>query len=254
VSFAKRKLIGMRQSSVAGLAQRQAKERTIRKLCVLGGRLYLLAFCVLFLALAARAFDSPLDLLVDGVEHRYNRAKTLSIDFTETYQAGGRQRPPEMGHLLLKKPGRMRWTYTKPEGKLFVSDGKNVFLYTAADNRVERSRLKASEDMRAPMAFLLGKLDMKREFKSFETRIAPDGTWLVAQAANDRLPYERVEMLIGKDYAIRQLTVNSRDQSVLTFQFRNEVSNPAVDANSFRFSVPPDAEVVDAVATGSGDN
>jgi len=244
----------MRQSSVAGLSQRQARERTIRKLCVRGGHLCLPGFWILTLALAARAFDSPLDLLIGGVEHRYNRTKTLSIDFTETYEAGGRRRPPETGHLLLKKPGRMRWTYTKPEGKLFVSDGKSVYLYTAADNRVERSTLKASEDMRAPMAFLLGRLDMKREFKSFETRAAPDGTWLVAQAANDRLPYERVEMLIGKDYAIRQLTVNSRDQSVLTFQFQNEVLNPKVDASSFRFSAPPGAEVVDAVATGSGDN
>ncbi len=71
----------------------------------------------------------------------------------------------------------MRWEYATPPGKIFLSDGKEVFLYTPDDRRAERSKLKESEDMRAPIAVLLGKLDFSREFKSFETRsgtVAPD--------------------------------------------------------------------------------
>ena len=30
--------------------------------------------------------------------------------------------------LTLRKPGRMRWDYQQPPGKLFVSDGKTVYL------------------------------------------------------------------------------------------------------------------------------
>jgi outer membrane lipoprotein carrier protein len=201
----------------------------------------------------AAASEPALQTLIEGVEHHYNRAQTLSIGFTETYQIAGTQRPPETGNLLLKKPGRMRWTYNKPSGKLFVSNGKSVFLYTAADNRVERSTLKGSEDMRAPMAFLLGKLDLKREFKSFETRSAPEGTWLVAHAS-DKLPYQKVEMLIGQNFEIQKLSIDGRDQSVLTFQFRDEVVNPNVEASAFQFAVPAGADVVDAVAGDSGDN
>lgn len=249
----------MRQSCVTSLARGQARESTIGKVRDFRNGpfswnwLALGLFCVCALP-CAQASESPLETLIKGVEQHYNRAQTLSIDFTEIYEAGGRQRPPEAGSLLLKKPGRMRWTYTKPAGKLFVSDGKSVFLYTAADNRVERSTLKASDDMRAPMAFLLGKLDLKREFKNFETRPAPDGIWLVAKAASDKLPYESIEMMIGRDYQIRQLAVDSRDQSVLKFQFRDEVLNPKVNADAFRFTVPAGAEVVDAMAGGSGDN
>lgn len=249
----------MRQLFLTSLARRQAQERTIFKPCIRRERLFAwnlraLSLLCVFALPWAQAAELPLDTLIKGVERHYNRAQTLSIDFTETYEAGGRQRPAEAGNLLLKKPGRMRWTYTEPAGKLFVSDGKNVFLYTAADNRVERSTLKASDDLRAPMAFLLGKLDLKREFKSFETRPAPDGTWLVAKAAGDKLPYESVEMMIGPDYQIRQLAVDSRDQSVLKFQFRGEVMNPTVNADVFRFTAPVGAEVVDALAGGSGDN
>jgi outer membrane lipoprotein carrier protein len=198
--------------------------------------------------------DSGLDTLIQGIEQRYNRARTLSVDFIETYSVAGRSHRPETGNLVLRKPGRMRWTYTEPAGKLFVSDGKNAFLYTSADNRVERSTLKASEDLHAPMAFLLGKLDLKKEFRAFETKPAGPDTYLVGEARTERLPYEKVQMLVGPDYAIHQLTVHGRDGSVLGFTFKNEVVNPAVPDQSFRFTPPPGADIIDAVSTGSGEN
>lgn len=207
-----------------------------------------------FLATGLHAADTGLDTLIHGVEQRYNRARTLSVDFTETYSVAGRSHRPESGNLVLRKPGRMRWTYSEPAGKIFVSDGHNAFLYTAADNRVERSTLKASEDLHAPMAFLLGKLDLKKEFRSFETKTAGPGAYLVAEARTDRLPYEKVQMLVGSDYAIHALTVHGRDGSILGFVFKNEVLNPAVPDQSFHFTAPPGANVIDAVSTGSGEN
>jgi outer membrane lipoprotein carrier protein len=206
------------------------------------------------LATSLLAADTGLDTLIRGIEQRYNRARTLSVDFTETYSVAGRSHRPESGSLVLRKPGRMRWTYTEPAGKLFVSDGHNAFLYTATDNRVERSTLKASEDLHAPMAFLLGKLDLKKEFRGFETKPAGSDTYLVAEARTDRLPYEKVQMLVGPDYAIHGLTVHGRDGSILGFVFKNEIVNPAVPDQAFRFTLPPGADVIDAVSNGSGEN
>ena len=92
--------------------------------------------------------------LLKNVENRYNRAQTLQVLFNESYTGAGQPRRSEAGRLTLRKPGRMRWDYTSPLGKLFVSDGKFLWLYTPANNRVERMRLKEAEDMRAPLAFL----------------------------------------------------------------------------------------------------
>jgi outer membrane lipoprotein carrier protein len=202
----------------------------------------------------ATADNGGLASLIQGVEHHYNGARTLSVDFTETYSIAGRHRRPESGTLVLRKPGRMRWTYTEPAGKLFVSDGQDAYLYTATDNRVERSKLKSSEDLRAPMAFLLGKLDLKKEFRDFEAKPSETGTDLIANAKTDRLPYAKVQMDVGHDYVIHQLTVTGRDGSLLAFTFRNEVMNPAVPDTAFRFTVPAGAEIVDAVAAVSGEN
>jgi outer membrane lipoprotein carrier protein len=199
---------------------------------------------------AGKSANPQVDALINQVEGHYNRAQTLAVDFTETFTVQGRARKPESGTLALRKPGRMRWDYSQPAGKLFVSDGKTVYLYTADDKRVERSSLKASEDMRAPMAFLLGRLELKKEFASFDARPAEGGTWLDATAKNDRVPYEKIEMLIGDGGSIRQLKIFGRDDSQLAFLFTNEAVNPALNNKLFEFAVPDGAEVVDAVTAG----
>jgi outer membrane lipoprotein carrier protein len=206
--------------------------------------------CALLPLLRASSAQS-VNSLITGVERRYNAAQTLAVEFSETYSILGRAKRPESGTLVLRKPGRMRWSYNQPPGKLFVSDGKQVFLYTPEDNRAEKSTLKASDDMRAPMAFLLGKLNFRKEFKAFETRPGDGGTWLDCEAANDRLPYEKVSMLIAPGYSIKQLRITGRDQSELGFTLSGEVLNPKVNAAEFQFVPPPGTEIVDAVNTGS---
>ncbi len=194
--------------------------------------------------------DSNVDQLIQKVQKRYNGAQTLAVNFVENYSVVGHPRPPESGRLTLRKVGKMRWDYTQPKGKVFVSDGKNVFLYTARDNRVEKIPLKDTEDMRAPLGFLLGRLDMKKEFGDFELRSGEaGGTWLDASARNDRVPYAKVDMLIEPDGSIRQLKVLGRDESVMTFSFTDEQLNAPAPNDLFHFAIPAGAEVVDAVNT-----
>jgi outer membrane lipoprotein carrier protein len=195
--------------------------------------------------------NSTANQLIEQVQYRYNRARTLSVEFEEHYSIQGHARPSESGTMILKKQGKMRWDYTRPSGKLFLSDGKNVYLYTGRDNRVEKVPLKDTEDMRAPLAFLLGRLDMKKDFRDFQVRSAPEGTWLDASASSDRAPYDKVAMLIMPDGAIRELKVYGRDQSVTSFSFRDEKLNPAVEDRLFHFAIPSGADVVDALGSGA---
>jgi outer membrane lipoprotein carrier protein len=193
----------------------------------------------------------PIDALISKVEKRYNGAQTLSVNFVENYSILGHSRPPESGLLTLRKQGKMRWDYTQPKDKLFISDGKNVFLYTANDNRVEKIALKNTEDMRAPLAFLLGRLDMKKEFRDFHAKSQDGAVWLDASAKTDRLPYSTVEMEIGENGSIQQLKVVGRDDSVTSFQFTDERLNPPVPPALFHFVPPAGAEVVNSIDSAS---
>ena len=206
-----------------------------------------LSFGLLLSSLAVGAVPAGPDELIQRIEKRYNGAQTLSVQFVENYSMAGHPRPPESGRLTLRKRGKMRWDYIRPSGKLFISDGKNVFLYTQRDNRVEKVPLKDTEDMRAPLAFLLGHLDLKKEFGDFHIREDEKGAWLSASARSGRVPYESVEMLVAGDGRVQQLKIVGRDQSELDFAFSDERLNPPVSDALFRFSIPPGAEVVDAI-------
>lgn len=189
-----------------------------------------------------------MEALLKGVEQRYNRARTLKVVFTETYSVQQRVRKPESGTLYLRKPGRMRWDYQSPPGKLFLSDGKHVYLYTPATQRVEKMKLKESEDMRAPLAFLLGKLDFSKDFKDFEQRKEGQDTVLTAVPKSAKLPYSSVEFSVAPDHRILRLIVRGQDQSVLNFRFDGETVNPVLDNQLFRFQMPAGAEFADLSA------
>jgi outer membrane lipoprotein carrier protein len=208
-----------------------------------------IALWVSLAVLPLQAANVELKPLLKGIEQRYNHAQTLQVQYNETYTVEGRPRKSETGTLTLRKPGRMRWDYSAPAGKLFLSDGKDVYLYTPDTHRVEKEPLKASEDMRAPLAFLLGKLDFSKEFRDFEMRPDGDNRVVTAKAKNDKLPYEKIEMLVAPDYAIRRLVVNSQDGSVLTFLFDQEKLNPRVNDAQFKFQLPAGAQLVSGEVT-----
>jgi outer membrane lipoprotein carrier protein len=190
------------------------------------------------------AADLDLDSLLKGVELRYNHAKTLQVQFNEQYSVAGRARKSESGALTLRKPGRMRWDYTTPPGKLFLSDGHDIYMYTPDAHRVEKMKLKESEDMRAPLAFLLGKLDFAKEFRDFDLKPEGANYLLTARAKTDKLPYEKIEMLLTPDFQIQRLVVNGQDQSILTFRFDQEKLNLPVNDAQFKFQMPPGATLV----------
>ncbi len=204
---------------------------------------------ILMAAVAVQAGDSATGHLLKGVESRYNRAQTLEVRFAETYSGLGRGARTETGVLYLRKPGRMRWEYTQPAGKLFVSDGKQVYLYLPGENRVEKMKLKDTEDMRAPLAFLLGKLNFEKEFQNLQARAEGDGSLVTAEPKSDSLPYSKVEFLVSATFEIRKLHIVGQDQSVLDFAFESEKLNPPLANSMFQFQPPAGAQIVES---GSG--
>ncbi len=175
--------------------------------------------------------------MVKGVEDRYNHTLSLQVSFAETYTNKGRKRV-EKGELYLRKPGRMRWEYSSPPGKLFGSDGKFAYSFFPDQNRFEKASLKGSEDMRAPLAFLLGKLDFEKDFRDFRT--LPDGpsTFLTATPKSDKMPYTEVTFLVDPNFTIRWLNVKGTDGSQLDFAFSAEKRNPQLADSMFQFKAP----------------
>lgn len=205
---------------------------------------FLFLLCV-FQPMAAGQ-SAELDQLIDGLQAKYNKLASLSADFTQMYNSG-KQTRRESGRVVLKKPGKMRWDYTSPEAKLFISDGKTLYEYVPSEKYASKSSIKDSGDMRAPFAFLLGRGNLRRDFKKIEfAKESP------ARAGNKvlRMMPKRAadfrELLVEIEptsLQIARLTLIESGGARSDFLFSNVQENPAVNATQFVFKAPPGVEI-----------
>ncbi len=140
----------------------------------------------------------------------------------------------------------MRWEYDQPKGKLFIGDGKYLWLYTPDENKAERMKMQESDDMRAPLAFLLGKLNFEKEFRNVQAKPEGADQRITAEPRTDNLPYSNVEFVVAPDYHIKMVKVIGFDRSVIEFRFDQERVDPPLDDKLFRFQVPKGVTVVEA--------
>lgn len=208
----------------------------------LSASLLMSAFLGLPASLAAQTRISP---ILAGIETRYNAIRTLQVQFTQVFRFGPRSRT-ESGTLYLQKPGKMRWDYADPAGKVFLSDGKFVYLYSPSTNIVERSPFRATDDLRAPLAFLLGKLDFQRDFKRFTLKPQEPNYWITAEPKNEKSPYSMVSFLVSPNFEILEVEVAGMDQAVNRFRFQGEQRNLPLADSRFAFQPPAGSRFVEA--------
>ena len=114
------------------------------------------------LCAAAHAQTPTAKALASRVDAHYNHLHSLEARYTERYRGMGMDRS-ESGTLTLEKPGRMRWAYDSPVGKVFVLDGKDAISYTPGDPQATRLPAKQLDDLRSPLRFLLGHTELAKE-------------------------------------------------------------------------------------------
>lgn len=184
-----------------------------------------------------------------AVDDHYNHLKTLQAEFTELYRGAGIERS-ESGTLWLKKPGKMRWEYRSPTEKVFVSDGKDAWFYVPADRQARKTQAKKLEDVRSPLAFLLGKTKLEKELAGLS--LAPDVSPLqagdvvlrgVPQALADQI--SQIVLEVAADYRIVRIVIYQVDGSSTEYRFTEQKENVAVGDAKFQFRPPPGTETIE---------
>ncbi len=118
---------------------------------------------------AAQQAAPSVDKVSDDLDRHYNDLRSLRSQFTETYRGAGITRS-ESGTLWLRRPGKMRWEYTAPREKLFVSDGKTAYFYVPGERQARKAPIEKLDDLRSPLRYLLGKTKLKKEFENLTIR------------------------------------------------------------------------------------
>ncbi len=197
--------------------------------------------------LAARA-QAPVSAqgLAAKVDAHYNALRSLQVAFTQVYDGMGLHRE-ERGTLLLAKGGRgkMRWTYSDPPGKLFVLDGKDGYFYTPGQAEVQMVPAAKLDDLRSPLALLLGHASLAKELNGLAIAPGPEGTQVLAGVPRGlQQRVSRLAVTAGPDGTIRSLEIDELDGARNVFRFTHEQENPPAPASAFAFTPPEGTRVV----------
>ena len=208
------------------------------------------------LGLACAAFLVPntahaqdVHQLASAVDEHYNHLRSLQTDFTEIYRGDGAERT-ESGTLWLKKPRKMRWEYRSPREKLFVSDGKVVWFYLPAERQLRKTDFRKLDDLRSPIAFLLGKTKLENELQGLSKAV--DQTALtsgnivlrgIPKAMADRVSEVLLEVTPSNQLA--RIVLTEVDGASTEFRFTSPKENLEVSDRLFQFTPPPGVETIE---------
>src|SRR5271165_6628516 len=212
------------------------------------------AFLVFALALSAAAMAHDVQSIAQAVDEHYNHLRTLQAEFTEVYRGSGMERT-ESGTLWLakggvKKPGKMRWEYRSPREKLFVSDGRDTWFYVPGDRQARKTAAKKLEDVRSPLAFLLGKSKLEKELKglSLAPDVAPETAGDVVLRGVPEALAERVSEIlleVTPEHRIVRIVIDEVDGSATEYRFSDQKEDLSIPESRFQFVPPVGTETVE---------
>lgn len=207
----------------------------------------------LFLPLTstARAEEPTVAKVVSKVQALYNKTKDLKGKFKQVYtDTLYNRKRTHYGYLYVKKPGKMRWNYSSPEPKSFISDGKMLWVYEPKDKQAFKNPL-SSDTLSTGLTFLLGSGKLQNEFNVSYAKDktdllgGPDHLVLKLVPKKPTAQYEYLVMAVRKsDFAVEESMIvgkHARNHFVFSkLQFDTRLQD-----RRFRFKPPADVRVVD---------
>ena len=189
---------------------------------------------------------SPLSFAADAakdvakrVDQHYNALKTMRTDFQETLEGAGLHKS-ESGVLELKKPGKMRWDYTQPTQKLFISDGKTAYFYAPGERQARRAPVKKLDDLHSPLRYLLGKSKLEDELEDMKF----EGNVLSGLPTHMKDRLSRIWLTLNAKAQIERIAIEEVDGTRTDFVFSNITENVPLADSRFKFTAPPGVEMV----------
>jgi outer membrane lipoprotein carrier protein len=189
---------------------------------------------------------SELDALVSSIEARYGRMRGLAAEFEQRYSAPGTRERRERGRLVLQRPRRMRWEYDPKPGKLFIVNGRDVWLYIPADREATHADLNSVSDARFPFLFLLGQTNLRREFRSItlmESNAQAETRTLRLVPRNSSSGLREIFLEVSSDGRIMKATLLDNAGATSEVALSNVRENFIAPADAFEFRPPPGVTV-----------
>ncbi len=198
----------------------------------------LLGSCVLSLCCGLAQADA-----VDTLKEFVRDVKTGRASFTQVVTSpDGVKKKNSSGNFEFARPNRFRFAYLKPFEQIIVADGQKVWIFDTDLNQASSRKLSAALG-NTPAALLAGgSLD-----KDFDLSALPakDGLeWAQALPRTKEGAFQSMRIgFKGKELAAVEIVDSFGQRSLL--QFTQFVANPSLPADSFKFTPPAGADVIE---------
>lgn len=188
--------------------------------------------------------DAP--TLASRIQTRYGTIRDFTATFTLVHTDPLLPKPlSERGEVRIKKPGRMRWTYSSGDRQQFVSDGTMAYAYFPRDRVVHIRDVPREGQASTALLFLAGRGDLNRDFVASLPADQPAGEWrLQLRPRTKQADFETLTIEVDRaSLAIRGLTAVDEQGAIRAFRFSDLRENPGLADRDFEFVIPRGVEV-----------
>jgi outer membrane lipoprotein carrier protein len=199
-------------------------------------------------AVVFAADPQPPAALLHGLQTWLDGTRDLECRFEQTlvsgaFGAGIR----ELGHLYLKRPGKMRWEYTRPDPKVAILSDGAASLYLPEDRQLIRGDDAWNS---TPLLLLLSGQGRLADVFEAESSPAADprgqsGYRLRLVPRERHQGFEEVTVTLAPpEFSISEAEVLDDAGNRMLYQFRSLKRNQGISDERFILEPPPGTEVI----------
>src|SRR5262245_21829449 len=145
--------------------------------------LFLLSFAVFSEAASLERFQNYL-----------KSAQSATANFEQkVFDKNGKLVQESRGSFALQRPGKFRWSYSKPHPQVIVGDGDRVWIHDSDLNQVTVRKLARAIGS-TPAALLAGAAEIDKAFELSEAGAREGLEWLEAKPRDKESGFDRIRL------------------------------------------------------------
>lgn len=208
-----------------------------------------LILMIFIFAIHARAQETNLDSVIDGVQKKYEEISSFHASFTQASEVKALNKTQiSEGEVWFKKPGKMRWSFDTPNKDQIVSDGKTLWFYDEEEQQVIETPIAQVSETQSTTTLLSGLGNIKELFNASFTQpgdIIPNGGYLVDLVPRGEEEYNKVTISVDKnDMMVNTIYLYDPFGNLTTVKLADIKTNGTVSDSLFDFKAPQGTEVV----------